>query len=254
MFRTIGHVLTNPLYVLLLLTLVAIILYWCNHYKAFKWMAILIGAGFVLSITSPLPNFLAASLEKQYQPFQKEQYRRLGADPHIVVLGAGFTNDTGLQPTQQLSKTGVGRLVEGYRIYRQKANATLVTSGPKSNGKNAMGKMVAEAALQLGVDPKDTIQLWKPFNTASEARFYAQRFPEKEQVILVTNALHMKRAMYWFKQNGKNPIPAPTNYEVKTDAFDRGGFIGISPNYMEKLEKALHEYAGLCYAYWFGSK
>lgn len=250
MFRAIGHFLTNPLYVLVLLMLVALVLYWYNHLKAFKRVAILVGAGFVLSITSPLPNFLAASLEKHYRPFQITQHPDLGEEPHIVVLGAGFTNDTTLQPTQQLSKTGLGRLVEGYRIYRRTANATMVTSGPKYNGRNAMGKMVAEAALQLGVDPQDTIQLNRPYNTASEARYYAQRFPEKDEIILVTNALHMKRAMYWFQHYGKSPIPAPTNYEVKTDAFEKHSFIGISPNYMETLGKALHEYAGLYYAYW----
>lgn len=250
MLRTIGHVFTNPLYIFFILLGIGFILYRNGHRKSWKVLLGIAGIGFLASVTSPIPNYLAVSLESQYKRWSHGQYGESPKSPHIVVLGAGFTNDTTLRPTQQLSKTALGRLVEGYRIYRQFNNSKLVTSGPEKNDVNAMGKIVAKASLELGVDPNDTIQMWEPFNTASEARFYAQRFPEKEEIILVTNALHMKRAMYWFQHYGKQPIPAPTNYEVKTDAFDRGRFIGISPSYMEKLGKALHEYAGLCYAYW----
>lgn len=167
-----------------------------------------------------------------------------------MVLGAGFTNDTNLLPLHQLSHTVKGRLVEGYRIYRQLPDAKLITSGPKSNGVTAQGTMVGRAAIQLGVAPQDTFNLNNPYNTQTEAKYYANRFKEQDTVIIATNALHMRRAMFWFSHFGKTPIPAPTNYIMKNGSYEPDPFFRFSLKYRKILGKVFKEYVGYWYAKW----
>ena len=209
---------------------------------------------FLIIITSPVSKWLAAPLENYAPPLKVAGHPAETVDSvAIVVLGAGFTNDTSLQPIHQLLGTVRGRLVEGYRVYRKLPQALFVTSGPCTNEVTAQGEMVGHAAVQLGVDPQDTVHLTRPFNTRSEAQYFAERLPEVDTVIVATNALHMKRALFWFRHYGKFPIPAPTNFKLKTDAFDPDPFFSVGlndMNLMNLMAKALHEYAGLCYAKW----
>lgn len=206
---------------------------------------------FLIIITSPVSKWLAAPLENYAPPLKVAGHPVKTVDSvAIVVLGAGFTNDTSLQPIHQLLGTVRGRLVEGYRVYRKLPQALFVTSGPCTNEVTAQGEMVGHAAVQLGVDPQDTVHLTRPFNTRSEAQYFAERLPEVDTVIVATNALHMKRALFWFRHYGKFPIPAPTNFKLKTDAFDPDPFFSVGLNNMNLMAKALHEYAGLCYAKW----
>jgi len=165
-------------------------------------------------------------------------------------LGSGYTYDTTLVSTQQITGTVLARLTEAYRIYQKLPNAKLITSGPNTNSFISQGKVAANAAVEFGVSPGDTAFLSKSVNTETEAKFYRERFPNQKQVIIATDALHMPRAMYWFRHYGNHPIPAPTNYKIKVDAYDHEPAITLSLKNINRLKKAIKEYVGLWYAKW----
>jgi uncharacterized SAM-binding protein YcdF (DUF218 family) len=89
-------------------------------------------------------------------------------------------------------------------------------------------------------------------NTREEAEQYARKFGNDNQLILVTSASHMKRAMKWFEIQGVSPIAAPTNYSYKNDP-DENIWSWIIPKAgnISKTGKAIHEYLGMVIT-WFG--
>jgi uncharacterized SAM-binding protein YcdF (DUF218 family) len=74
---------------------------------------------------------------------------------------------------------------------------------------------------------------------------YADRFDKEGTLILITDAIHMPRAMKWFHKQGVYPIAAPTNHSIKIDP-DRYDFpFKFSTNKIILMEKSLHEYVGM---------
>jgi uncharacterized SAM-binding protein YcdF (DUF218 family) len=53
-------------------------------------------------------------------------------------------------------------------------------------------------------------------NTRENARFTAQRLRPGSRILLVTSALHMRRAAALFESQGFLVTPAPTDHEART--------------------------------------
>lgn len=126
-------------------------------------------------------------------------------------------------------------------------NAKFITSGHPNTPKKSQAEVAALAALELGVSPEDTLLLGNTLNTADEAVWYKRRFGINRNLILVTDALHMPRAMMWFQSHGINVKAAPANFIVKINP-DKGTF-AFKPS-LEKIimmKKAMKEYAGILY-------
>ncbi len=195
---------------------------------------------------SPLPVYLAKLEESQYPSLWTipDTLR----SPHILILGAGSSTDPKLPPNNQLSTTTLSRLSEGIRLYRQHPKARLIGSGNAKEKRTPQAKIVMNTAVAMGVSPSDTLQNTTPFNTESEALAYFNRFGNQSTVILVTSALHMPRALFWFKANGINAISAPTDHCVKIDPEDSPYNWKPSTRKIEITAALLHEWAGMIYA------
>ncbi len=110
---------------------------------------------------------------------------------------------------------------------------------------------MADAALLYGVSPADTFHLSNTLNTETEAKAFAERFKDSPvTVILVTSALHMHRAVWWFNHYGVKVIPAPCNYFVKEDPDDPDFEWWPSYRKIEMMEKWGHEVVGMWWAKW----
>jgi len=206
---------------------------------------------FLLITSAPLVRFCVQPLESRYPVFQWRNHADLKVqNPAIVVLGAGHSYDTALLATHQLSYEVRGRLIEGYRIYRKAPIAHLITSGPNTNDFISHGKVVANAAVQLGVNPHDTSFISKGYKTRTEAKVFSKRFPNQDTVIVATDALHKRRALFWFRHYGLTPTPAPTNFKIRIDAYDPDPWLSFSIVNIDRLRKAIHEYVGYWYALW----
>lgn len=196
--------------------------------------------------TTPLPVFLAKQRESRHAVLWQipDSIQR----PHILVLGGGHSIAPSLPPNDQLSHQALSRLAEGIRLKQQRPGARLIGSGNSMSNLTPQATVLMNAAVALGIAPADTLQSTAPFNTETEAFAYAQRFGTAEPVILVTSALHIPRALFWFRQAGIRAIPAPTDHYFKPDP-EKSPY-GWKPS-TEKIAMTaalMHEWAGMAYA------
>lgn len=238
--------LLNPIFILWILIAFTLILKWRKRkgflklgYASLAWL-------FIITV-SPIPNILIYSLESQNKTISLKVLQR--KQPlNILILGSGQTNDTTLTHLNRLGTSALARLSEGVRIYNKIPNSKLVCSGFANGKPMAQAKMLALAALELGISEKDTLVLLKPAVTEEEASEYKKRFGNSKRFFLVTNAVHMPRALIIFRKLGLNPIPAPTNNYIKTD-LQETNLKWLKPSYgkIEMMDKAMHEYFGMGY-------
>lgn len=196
-----------------------------------------------LSSTPPLPTFLVETLENQFKPLL--QAPSFSSPSHILVLGGGHVSDERLPPNDQLSGQALYRLVEGIRLHRLLPGSKLVLSGYSRPGITpSHAEVMAQTAIILGVNPEDTLLITTPHNTRQEAIDYKGKFGAGNSLILVTNAIHMPRAMMHFRRAGLTPTPAPTNHLIKRDRLSSRFSIRPSSGNLKRMNAALHEYVG----------
>ena len=185
-----------------------------------KWLKKLIvfTVLFFLIVSTPLvPVILVNSLEDRYLPLDTELFQaEKDKEIHIVVLGGGHGYDERLPPNALLSSNARGRLMEGIRLHHQIPGSKLVLSGSTSTPERlTQAEMLKETALLLGVDDGSILLQKEPKNTCQEAQKYADSFNNRNQVILVTSAMHMPRAERLFIDFGVDVTPSATNYRLK---------------------------------------
>lgn len=204
-----------------------------------------VGAGVMvvfLSSWGPVGNALIAPLERHHAPvMDARDYSGVTA---VVVLGTGYRSRAELPVTSQLNDTAVVRLMEGVRLYRQLPDARLVlTGGSSSDDSEGAAHGYAKAARALGVPEEDIIILDNPWDTGQEALAVRQNLGE-QQVILVTSASHMPRAVRLFQTAGLTPIAAPTRH--RSLETEQGLTYWVpSAEHLRKTERALYEYMGM---------
>lgn len=197
-----------------------------------------------LASTPPLPTLLVESLENQYTPLL--QAPSFSLPTHILVLGGGHVSDERLPPNDQLSEQALSRLVEGIRLHRLIPGSKLALSGYSRPGITpSHAEVMAQTAIILGVNPQDTVLVTTPHNTRQEAIDYKEMFGTGYSLILVTNALHMPRAMMHFRIAGLSPTAAPTNHFIKWDRLSSRFSLRPSSGNLKRMNAALHEYVGL---------
>lgn len=238
------HHFANPVW---LLWALAIGFFACRRFqrpraaRMFAWAGVL---WLFLISTSPLPLWLARGLEARHPVLDPAGLPR-ETSWQIMVLGGGHTNDPAVTPADRLSAEALGRLAEGIRLHRLLPGSKLVFSGFSTTGQPSQAENLAMAAVDLGVSPADTLVLTEPTRTSEEARAYVARFGADRPTILVTSAIHLPRAIGWFRQAGADPIPAPATHAVKF-APGRATYHFIpSPSKIGLMHQALHEYGGL---------
>ncbi|MGE4239674.1 YdcF family protein [Ramlibacter sp.] len=142
-----------------------------------------------------------------------------------VVLGGGMLGARPpLLPYPDMG-AAADRMWHAARIYHAGKAPLLVLSGGISRpGEPNESEAMQLLLLDLGV-PREAMRLeGASFNTASNARMSA-RLLEAEgirSVLLVTSALHMRRARKNFEAAGIHVVPAPTDFGAVARPFDVG--------------------------------
>ena len=211
-----------------------------------RWAAGFVGSGVLLlflAAWAPVADGLLGPLERRHVVLLD-----VAAHPdvrHVVVLGSGYVREPSLAITSQLVDSGVIRVTEGVRLYRQIANGRLVVTGGSAFSDWHPADGYAELALALGVPGTDLVVLNAPRDTAEEARAVAALLDDAEPFLLVTSASHMARSMLHFRRAGLDPVAAPTRHKsLRANRSDPAYWI---PNatHLRKTERALYEYMGL---------
>lgn len=198
-----------PINIVLILLILSALFFKKRPTTSFKC---LLCAVFLL-FTASMPivsNTFMVSIEDNYQAFTR-------ADKpvdYIIVLGGWHTPNAALPVTSQLSENSLQRLVEALRIYKLHPEARIITSGHHNRDTISNAEKVKQSLVLLGVSEQKIITENFPKDTEEEAVLISPRV-QGANVVLITNADHMPRAIKYFQAQGINAIPAPTGYWVK---------------------------------------
>ena len=254
-FKKIVSQFFFPLPLIFLLILFGLYLLWFTKKQKLGKIFVSIAA-FVLLILSysVVPDALLFPLEREYKAYPdenslKESEQRVikKSIDYVVVLGAGHASDINLPLTGKIGKESLFRLTEGIRIHRENTGSKLILSGGAVYDSVANATIVAELAVKLGVDKSNVITETKPKDTKDEA-ILINKIVGNNSFVLVTSASHMPRAIALFRKLGMNPIPAPTEHNIKeTQGISPGLFFPNAAN-IRNAEKAIYEYMGIVWA------
>jgi uncharacterized SAM-binding protein YcdF (DUF218 family) len=195
-----------------------------------------------------LPTLLVKSLENRFPPLLEISQFNPKDSIYILVLGSGYTVNKNLSPNDQLSLNSLGRLTEAIRLHRLLNASQLVLSGFVHDENVNEAEPFIKTALDLGVEENKISLLGTPENTKMEAFDYTKKFGTNKTLILVTDAVHMPRAMLLFRKAGQSPIPSPTNHMAKSDWQNGISDWFPSSSNIAMMEYAMHEIGGLVYA------
>jgi uncharacterized SAM-binding protein YcdF (DUF218 family) len=202
---------------------------------------------FILLSFEGVPYLLLLPLEYHYKPlYEASSIEITSTYPDvkwIVVLSGGHTSSPEIPLTLQGTRVTTVRLVEGIRLLKIYPYAKLLVSGGNYFGKISDADVMFSMAKDLGVSEHDIV-MEKDSKDTEEQAVEIQQIVRADRCILVTSAAHMVRAVALFRKQGVNPIPAPTDYLVKTHSItDR--FFYPNEESLLKTRTALHEYVGI---------
>ena len=192
------------------------------NFRKISWLWLILIILFLGTSTKILPATLIASFEaktpilNQKNLDQKELY-------YLHVLGAGYSLDPNLPATSQLSPTTLARLIEAIRISKSLSHYKIVSSGYSRLNLESQASVVRRAAIELGIPAENCEILPTPTNTAEEVSAFLSKFENPKNVVVVSDAMHLPRAMMLYRKQGVNAMGAPTNFKIKNGANDYNG-------------------------------
>jgi uncharacterized SAM-binding protein YcdF (DUF218 family) len=200
---------------------------------------------FLLSSSSLLPEILAKSLESRYPSITISTDSPDQNAVYIYVLAAGYSPGRSASATKQLNLTSLGRLAEGIRLHGLVSRSIIVTSGYSSIGAESQASVTKRAAVELGVSDENVMALETAGNTEEEAIALKRTLGTNIKMILVTDAIHLPRAMKIFESKGFRPIPAPANFRTNDNKTNFLKSIWPSVQNISLTDQVLHEYLGI---------
>ena len=184
------------------------------------WLARFLGVlGFVWLWVWSLPvasHALRGVLESAYPPCSAAD---TSAAQAIVVLGGGVRPPEALGQVPDL-EAAADRLWHAALLYHAAKAPLLVISGGSEASTSAISEAAAmhQLAQVLGVPSGAMLLEERSRNTRQNAQFTAEILESKgvSRILLVTSALHMRRAVSLFELQGLTVIPAATDHEARS--------------------------------------
>jgi uncharacterized SAM-binding protein YcdF (DUF218 family) len=136
-------------------------------------------------------------------------------------------------------------MLEALRVYRLIDSGIIVASGGTLHpGRATQAEVVRTAAMEMGVPANNIIRLDQPLTTAEEAEALKSMKGNGINLIVVTDAIHMPRAMKIFEKLGFHPIAAPTNFYTAIQISDFRMRWWPSLENLHLMDVVLHEFLG----------
>jgi len=199
----------------------------------------------LLLLSLPVIAKYLAMTQEIYSPLNNSDVKGFDAQA-IVVLGGGLRRpapEYGQLAT--LKNSSLARVRYASRLASQTHLPGLVAGGKvlKTDGPSEAEIM----AVVMQNEYKQEV-LWQDRNSRNTAEnaLYAQKILAKEgirRIILVTHALHMRRAVEQFQLQGLQVLPAPTVFLSRTDDLDVFSFLP-SARALESSSLVIHEVMG----------
>ncbi len=210
-------------------------------------LMVIFAASVYTACLGPLADGLMTPLENTYAPLN---IKSVSDHDVYVVLGGGIhTNAPDLEGTGSPTGDALHRLVYAFRLYRIDPLPIIVSSGKAFRCQRPEAPVLKRFLVQMGVPEKDIFTDSSSRNTnenAVDVKALCAKMSCKN-IILITSAYHMRRAMFAFRHAGMtNVIPAPTDYKTNRSCYN---FMDYMPSLegLENTYRALHEYVGMLY-------
>ncbi len=165
-------------------------------------------------------EYLALSLEWRYLPIQ--DYPKVDG---MVVLGGGTFSAN--YPRTMPEVNGAGdRLFYAAKLFHEGKVKKIILSGGTISWYTPSDGPAADMAVllkMLGV-PEDALILENTSQNTYENAVNSKKILDElkiDQVLLVTSAIHMPRAVKIFQSQGISVIPAPTDYTVTQAGWEK---------------------------------
>jgi uncharacterized SAM-binding protein YcdF (DUF218 family) len=125
----------------------------------------------------------------------------------IVVLAAGVMSDG------SLNDESLRRAVHGFSLYKRGLAPKIVLSGPRNNDGFVEAVVRTQLALEMGIPAEALLQEIAVNTTRDEARRVGEllAMENSDRILLVTESLHMRRAMLVFERAGFHVSAAPSD-------------------------------------------
>lgn len=203
-----------PLGTALLALLVAAVLTLMGITRSAHVLAVLAFAWLWCWSTPLASHWLRGHLEAQYPPMALASVPTAQA---MVVLGGAMDPPDALRPWPNLESCA-DRVWHASRLYAAGKVPLVVLSGGSDMTRASQPEALAmrQLMLDLGVPAAAVVTEEHSRNTRQNAEMSAALLRERgiHKVLLVTSALHMRRAVKLFEQQGLEVLPVATDHEV----------------------------------------
>lgn len=188
---------------------------------------------------------LIGSLESRFPPDSVETVPTADA---IVVLGGGVGPTVPPRLYPDLNNAG-DRPWRGAQLYRADVAPRIIVTGGAPPGRTRSASPDTKRLLMDWQVPGDSVLVESESNTTYEnARFTAALCRERgiDEVVLVTSAAHMPRALATFRSTPLEVVPAPTDYRAVQEPLT---LMSVLPDAdgLSMSTAAAHEYVGHLY-------
>ena len=208
--------------------------------------------GSLLALSMPIVSAkLFSWLEQPYLDNTQVLSRIESLQPKaVLVLGGGRVRNAPEYGGDQVSEAALWRLRYGAVLAKQ-YDLPVISSGGTVYPYEL--KTEAQMAAKVLEDEWGVKNVWQEGNSRDTwqnaqqtAALLASQFDQKEPVILVTHAYHMRRAQYAFEQAGVTVIPAATGFKSVAASGWINDWLPKSFS-LHQSRTALHEYLGLIF-------
>ena len=199
----------------------------------------------LLLLSLPVVAKHLAATQEIYPPLNSAALNAFSAQA-IVVLGGGLQSPAPEYEQQVTLKNRTLARVRYAALLAKQTQLPLLVSGGKVFKEELPSEAeVMTAVLENEFNQKVSWQERNSRNTAENAH-YTQKILSKERVqriILVTHALHMRRAVEQFQLQNFQVMPAPTAFLSRSDELDLFSFLP-SARALENSTSVIHEIMG----------
>ena len=196
--------------------------------------------------------WLAQNALSQYPPVTLSQLKA-GQVQAIVVLGGGIYPLAPEYGTAQPGPATLARLRYSIRLSRQSGLPVAFSGGSGWAAGTAVTSTEAEVAARVAQEDYGFTLRWlesQSRDTAENAQLIAPLLKRDgiARIALVTEALHMPRAMAEFERTGLSITPAPTGYVLPS----KSGLLQWLPSAdgLRDSSRLIHEVLGLAAVKW----
>ncbi len=202
--------------------------------------------------TPVFSNWLQGTLEGRYPPARVDTVASADA---IVILGGAVGAPKPPRVYPDLNDAS-DRVWHAARLYRAGKASLIIASGgtvPWNDQRFREAPVMQRLLDSWGVPPDSVLLESSSANTYGNATYTADLVEERglDRVLLVTSALHMRRALATFRSAGVDAVPAATDYRgvagetTLLELFPTAGALAAST-------AAIREYVGYVVYDWRG--